>query len=126
MGVWDVKADTVPSLLQEVRLQEMSKRRCYVKKGWDERIQICAGSPGRNKDSCVGDSGGPLFPLTRRGPECVYGVVSYGDQYCLAGGIYTRVSAFRNWIEYQMKRGGRRVAGDYPDYGVDDWGYDQD
>ncbi len=95
-----------PSVLQEVRLQEMSKSQCYVRRGWDEGIQICAGSPGRNKDSCGGDSGGPLFPLTSRGAECVYGVVSYGDSNCLAGGIYTRVSAFRDWIESQMQRGG--------------------
>lgn len=62
--------------------------------------QVCAGSPG--KDSCEGDSGGPLqlFPSD---PYCMFhvvGVVSFG-QFCgfTTPGVYTRVAHYLSWIE---------------------------
>jgi len=76
-----------------------------------EKSQICAGGD-RGKDSCRGDSGGPL--LLRRvlstglmdpnndhdDPWFLLGVVSFGTKVCGRGkpGIYTRVEAFIPWI----------------------------
>ncbi|HGS4558930.1 TPA: trypsin-like serine protease [Vibrio cholerae] len=61
---------------------------------------FCAGVAG--KDSCAGDSGGPIFFRTNRGLTQM-GVVSWG-----AGcgqpdkpGVYTKLSAFNNWINDQ-------------------------
>ncbi|XP_049859807.1 CLIP domain-containing serine protease HP8-like [Schistocerca gregaria] len=71
---------------------------------WNRRIvpsQLCAG--GREgKDSCTGDSGGPLMALQGRPPKGVLvGVVSFGPRECgMEGypGVYTRVSFFLTWI----------------------------
>lgn len=50
-----------------------------------------------------GDSGGPI-EVTSRGNQCVHhviGVTSFGKRCGLpnAPGVYTRVSAYRTWIE---------------------------
>nr|AAR88077.1 serine protease [Armigeres subalbatus] len=70
----------------------------------DDR-QICAGGQA-GKDSCKGDSGGPLMeimPPTRQQPQpafFVMGVVSYGRQCGLENvpGVYTKISRFGDWI----------------------------
>jgi secreted trypsin-like serine protease len=56
---------------------------------------ICAGVPAGGKDSCWGDSGGPLFayfPEARAGIQT--GIVSWGEDCGLPGyyGVYTRIS----------------------------------
>ncbi|XP_047120532.1 serine protease easter-like [Schistocerca piceifrons] len=71
---------------------------------WNRRIvpsQMCAG--GREgKDSCSGDSGGPLMAVEGRPPRAVLvGVVSFGPRECgMEGypGVYTRVTSFLTWI----------------------------
>ena len=62
------------------------------------------------KDSCTGDSGGPLITkkFTNDESEEPYyqiGVVSYGTTICGIGepGVYTKVSAFIPWIENKMQ-----------------------
>ncbi|XP_032590058.2 serine protease grass-like [Drosophila grimshawi] len=63
--------------------------------------QICAGS--FQKDSCKGDSGGPLFyPTVYNGVQRMvqFGIVSYGSSSCGDGkpGVYTNVASFIRWI----------------------------
>ena len=67
--------------------------------------EICATGPTGGKDSCFGDSGGPLIVKAdnTRGYSQV-GIVSWGPQ-CgnpLYPGVYTRVSSFSNWIKQNM------------------------
>ncbi|KAK0182003.1 hypothetical protein PV327_000178 [Microctonus hyperodae] len=65
--------------------------------------QLCAGGES-GKDSCGGDSGGPLQApaMYNHNPRFVqYGIVSYGTRYCGTRGypgVYTRVSYFVDWI----------------------------
>ncbi|XP_049290198.1 CLIP domain-containing serine protease 14D-like isoform X1 [Anopheles funestus] len=64
--------------------------------------QFCAmGSPG--KDTCNGDSGGPLMkPI--KSLHYVVGIVSFGPQKCGSGvpAVYTRVDKFYDWIAGHM------------------------
>ncbi len=63
--------------------------------------QICAGDPlGRQRDSCQGDSGGPLMKVAVSGCPYQVGVVSWGYGCARPGvpGVYTRVSAYADWI----------------------------
>ena len=60
-----------------------------------------AGVPNGSKDTCTGDSGGPLF-LPNAGNPVLVGVTSFGEGCGKAGvpGIYARVSSYANgWIE---------------------------
>jgi secreted trypsin-like serine protease len=67
------------------------------------RSNICASSP-RVRDACQGDSGGPL--LVRGDYALVQvGIVSFGYGCAIPGfdGVYTRVSAFAEWIGTVIK-----------------------
>ncbi|GAA0503232.1 serine protease [Deinococcus depolymerans] len=57
---------------------------------------IC-GKYASGKDSCNGDSGGPLA-APYNGKFYVLGAVSYGPAACRGYGVYTRVNGFINWI----------------------------
>ncbi|XP_060534549.1 CLIP domain-containing serine protease HP8-like, partial [Cylas formicarius] len=70
--------------------------------------QICAG--GYNgRDSCGGDSGGPMkyVGLVDGSPRYIqYGIVSFGPRQCGADGqpgIYTRVGSYIQWILDNME-----------------------
>lgn len=67
-------------------------------------VMLCAGSNVANKDACQGDSGGPLFQ-TQNGRPIQVGVVSFGEKCGVIKypGVYTRVSAYKDWIE-QVKK----------------------
>ncbi|XP_045776967.1 CLIP domain-containing serine protease 2-like [Maniola jurtina] len=67
--------------------------------------QICAGGTS-HKDSCRGDSGGPLMAQDSAMNWMVLGVVSYGPSPCGSPGwpgVYTRVTAFVDWILTQLR-----------------------
>jgi secreted trypsin-like serine protease len=60
---------------------------------------VCASSSG--KDSCKGDSGGPLFSTLDGENDIQIGVLSGGADVCAAPGlpgVYTRVAHYRAWI----------------------------
>ncbi|XP_066157983.1 venom protease-like [Euwallacea fornicatus] len=65
--------------------------------------QICAGGY-KGRDSCAGDSGGPLMytGLIEGSPRYIqYGIVSYGPRKCGSEGkpgVYTRVKSYLLWI----------------------------
>jgi hypothetical protein len=73
---------------------------------------ICAVAEKDDADSCQGDSGGPLALsyLSITGPKTILvGVVSQGVGCAWRGtpALYTRVSAYRNWIERAKAISGR-------------------
>jgi len=62
---------------------------------------MCAGYLSGGKDSCEGDSGGPLFYKLKSGLYSQVGIVSTGMSCAKPNqpGIYTRLASFIKWIE---------------------------
>ncbi|MBT4520680.1 MAG: trypsin-like serine protease [Halieaceae bacterium] len=92
-----------PTVLHEVVLPVVSNSTCNAPQSYSGEItsrQICAGLRDGGKDSCFGDSGGPLW-LSSAGLDYIVGIVSYGDGCARADkyGVYTRVFSYINWVE---------------------------
>lgn len=85
--------------LRAVALTIWSDRECTSKAHVAIQYTFCAGHAAGGKDSCSGDSGGPLIVRSKEGPVIV-GVVSSGPDDCASGepGLYTRVSYYTKWI----------------------------
>ncbi|KAK7930543.1 hypothetical protein WMY93_006938 [Mugilogobius chulae] len=78
---------------------------------WDtlRPSMICAGyeSPDELKSACQGDSGGPFACESPSSSWEVHGIVSFGPQGCIKDkkpSVFTRVSAFSDWIEHNIKK----------------------
>lgn len=80
------------------RANSVCKNAPDYKKLWTPK-SLCAGSADPGKDSCVGDSGGPLTRL-QKGERVLVGVVAFGIGCAHEGipGVYMRVSAYQDWI----------------------------
>jgi len=71
----------------------------------DPDFQFCAGQLEDGKDSCFGDSGGPLF-CVEDGRQVLYGIVSWGGKYCgnaAEPGVYSTVANVLPWIKNETK-----------------------
>ncbi len=96
--------ETSPDELHDVSTEIVSNELCNV--AYDGEINnsvLCAGEEEGGKDSCNGDSGGPL--ITNEGGEPLQvGVVSWGEGCGLENyyGVYTRVAAFQDWMAEHM------------------------
>jgi trypsin len=90
----------ISTYLREVEVLVYSYDECYnaIPGLVDEEMHICAGLPQGGKDSCSGDSGGPLLDSSSM---VQYGLVSYGVGCALpdSPGVYTRVSNYMGWIQ---------------------------
>ncbi|CAL4207296.1 unnamed protein product, partial [Meganyctiphanes norvegica] len=92
-----------PSLPHEVEMTIL-KSRCDIKDiPFSKAHMLCVGQPGGGKDSCKGDSGGPLI-VEVNGRYKQVGIVSGGPPDCRGPGVYTRITKYRKWIRtYSLK-----------------------
>lgn len=98
---------TVPNVLQYVQVPILSNEKCqkmFQLAGHIKSIRenfVCAGYDGGNRDSCEGDSGGPLTLLRDDGRWVLVGTVSHGIRCAEPNmpGVYMRTSAYRAWID---------------------------
>lgn len=61
---------------------------------------------GYRKHTAPGDSGGPLFSIDENGKATVFGIISGGifsSDVAPGVSIFTRVSAFKDWIMASME-----------------------
>ena len=96
-----------PDLLQAVDVPVVDPAEC--ERAYPGRIsdgQVCAGYRQGTRDSCRGDSGGPL--AVRGGPSewTQLGIVSWGEGCARPNsyGVYTRVSHYIDWIQRHTSR----------------------
>lgn len=90
------------NIIDNIHCQQLYERSKTLRIGI-VRSQLCAGYLEGGKDTCYGDSGGPIQVITPRN-QCIFhivGVTSFGKA-CAAkntAGVYTRVSSYLDWIE---------------------------
>jgi len=107
-----------PGVLFEVDVPIMTNTEChnmFKKAGHVKRILdsfICAGYPEGKKDSCEGDSGGPLMFERDDGRWTLGGTVSHGIRcaYPNMPGVYMRMTYYRPWIERVTGIGGIQLG----------------
>lgn len=118
-------AGSTSDQLRQVGLSVYNATMCrFVQGRKDWSKQLCAGEYNGGKDTCQGDSGGPLYTLddkfrvggeqegTKENGEkkgerkfVVAGITSYGDGCAqkYSPGIYTKVSAYVDWIKSSIE-----------------------
>ena len=70
----------------------------------DAKRQICAGWES-GRDTCNGDSGGPLIAFDDQQAPFQIGLVSWGSRSCGTKGVpavYTRISAYADWLSARV------------------------
>ena len=109
-GLTSIDPDTyaptggISTKLREVSVPVVSNDDCnntYF--GGITEFMFCAGFAEGGKDSCTGDSGGPIM-VQSGGVWNQAGIVSFGDGCAKPGsfGVYTRVARFTDWINNTM------------------------
>ncbi|XP_012285292.1 serine protease easter-like isoform X2 [Orussus abietinus] len=105
-GVVDIESGRSSSVLQAVKLPIVPTvlcQRIFDHIPIDDVLQLCVGGQ-IGKDSCRGDSGGPLMRVDSFGGPYKYylfGIVSFGTARCGAStspAVYTNVARYLPWI----------------------------
>lgn len=96
-GVVEPDSTTMSDHFRQVKIPIASQYTCKSTMGFPagDSSTVCAGYAEGKLDSCIGDSGGPLYT-----GNTVVGLVSFGEDCALPNkyGVYTRVSHYVNWI----------------------------
>lgn len=74
---------------------------------YNPKKMLCAGKESGEKDSCNGDSGGPLQALYPDGRIYLLGSVSFGDKMCGRAhtpGVYTRQTRYLKWVQEMIAK----------------------
>ncbi|XP_054422723.1 transmembrane protease serine 11B-like [Pteronotus mesoamericanus] len=93
----------LPNILQEAFVNIIDNKVCnapHALSGLVTDKMLCAGYMSGKVDACQRDSGGPLAYPDSRKIWYLVGIVSWGDGCAKKNkpGVYTRVTAYREWI----------------------------
>lgn len=98
-GLLTEDGTTLPATLRKVSVPVISRATCQSQYGTSAVTtnMFCAGLTAGGKDSCSGDSGGPIVDSSK----VLQGLVSWGNGCAEANyaGVYTRVGQFVSWID---------------------------
>ncbi|XP_076879932.1 transmembrane protease serine 9 isoform X2 [Brachyhypopomus gauderio] len=89
------------SILQKAQVSVLEQSDCrHSYGGGVTASMMCAGYMEGGRDTCLGDSGGPLACREPQGRWFVAGVTSWGQGCGRSGfpGVYARVTAVREWL----------------------------
>ncbi|KUF95533.1 P-type ATPase (P-ATPase) Superfamily [Phytophthora nicotianae] len=96
-GKTQTSGESTSPTLQQITLPVISNAECGKFKKYVGRVtegMLCAGT-GNNKDTCNGDSGGPLLV----DDDILIGCVSWGSKCGQQAGIFTRLTYVMDYIE---------------------------
>ncbi|KAL7798431.1 trypsin-like serine protease [Trichoderma ceciliae] len=99
-GTTNENSNSLPSRLNKVSVPVVSRSTCQAEYGVITNNMFCAGLAQGGKDSCSGDSGGPIVDAS----GTLQGVVSWGQGCAEAGfaGVYTRLGNFVSFINANL------------------------
>ncbi|MCR9193540.1 MAG: trypsin-like serine protease [Hyphomonas sp.] len=109
LALLETVVPTVSPQVCKTRLQSAINSIAAIHPSWNEYLdfsvsegQLCAGA--QDRDSCQGDSGGPLVQIDKFGCPFQVGVVSWGVGCgrTQSPGVYTRISAYSEWIKQHV------------------------
>jgi hypothetical protein len=96
-GLTKVNPEVSPVILQKVQMPIVSNQTASSVWSSIPAYVIMAGYRDGNKETCNGDSGGPMVvPVS--GEYKIAGIVSWGNNTCSTYSGFTQVSAFESWI----------------------------
>lgn len=106
----DVHYD-MSALLQEADLEVLPDSSCQniYHKWFYPNVMMCAGYLDGSKDTCSGDSGGPIFIYDDNHDATLIGLTSFANAGCGRPGmlaVYTRIASFTNWLVSKAAPGG--------------------
>ncbi|XP_070509425.1 venom protease-like [Chironomus tepperi] len=102
--------------LMKVVVEKFDHDECkqlYEPKSIFQDTMLCYGDKRKSRDSCDGDSGGPLQVSNDNNVYCTYtqiGIVSFGSSQCGVVGfpaVYVNVYNYIDWIERTVWPGGK-------------------
>ncbi|CAG7833425.1 unnamed protein product, partial [Allacma fusca] len=102
-GLPSTEAPGTNTRLQKLNVSVFSQPMCkeYYAHRANKRM-MCAGYKEGGRDSCMGDSGGPLMLETEQKVWTQIGTVSWGEGCAVAGnpGVYYRLTEIGQWATY--------------------------
>jgi secreted trypsin-like serine protease len=107
--VANIPMSTEPSRLQAMNVFIWDDSDCNDRKMWPnrQRYQFCAGYKILRKNSCHGDSGGPLIIRDSPTGFALVGILTAGNARSCPGerpNLYTRISDRNDWIHETMSK----------------------
>ncbi|KPM34604.1 hypothetical protein AK830_g11967 [Neonectria ditissima] len=98
-GLLTENGSTLPASLRKVSVPVVARATCRAEYGTSAITDnmFCAGLAAGGKDSCSGDSGGPIIDAST---GVLIGLVSWGQGCAEAGyaGVYSRLGNYVTWI----------------------------